>query len=279
MTIGYVVSAYKLPAQLVRLVRRLRSDTSHFAVHVDAKTDRRTFDEMVSGTRDLGCVDFVERHVCNWGGSGHVLATLKGIEQLYAREIPFDYVVLLTGQDYPLRPAREIERALAEAGGLSFMNFWPLPHEGWAGRGGLDRLEHAHLVFGRGLHLELPWPRRRLPDGLTPWGGGPYWCLSRAVVDDLRSYVKGHPEVVRFFERVWIADELFFQTIVLNSSHRDTLVNDNLRYIDWGRTPAPAILTCADVDKMLASGKLFARKFDETVDARVLDLLDERVGA
>ena len=90
MTVGYVVSAYKLPGQLDRLVRRLRTESSHFVVHVDRKTDDRVYDEMVARTRDLGSVDFVDRHVCHWGGFGHVRATLKGIERLYAEDIDFE---------------------------------------------------------------------------------------------------------------------------------------------------------------------------------------------
>ena len=82
---------------------------------------------------------------------------------------------------------------------------------------------------------------------------------------------------MRFFEHVFIPDELFFQTIVTNSPLADTVENDNLRYLDWSREPAPAVLTRDDLDAIGASGALFARKFDETVDAEILDLLDARI--
>ena len=72
-------------------------------------------------------------------------------------------------------------------------------------------------------------------------------------------------DYVRFFN-VLIPDELFFQTLIMNSTLRDSVVNDNLRYLDWSREPAPAVLGVGDVDRMLGSDKLFARKFDETVD-------------
>lgn len=276
MNVAYIVSAYKLPEQLVRLLQRLRTDESHFVVHVDRKTDRRVYDEMVSGAEELGCVDFVPRHVCHWGGFGHVRATLKGIDRLYADGIGFEYAVLLTGQDYPILPARVIERRLAESEGRSFMNSWDVPHEGWSGRGGLDRIERWHLVGRRHLHVSLP-RSRRLPGGLVPFGGGPYWCLARPVVDYVHAFVHEHPDVVSFFEHVWIPDELFFQTVVLNSPLRDTVVNDNLRYIDWAREPAPAILRRDDLDSIVASNKLFARKFDTTVDGEILDALDRRI--
>jgi hypothetical protein len=277
VTIGYVISAYRLPGQLVRLVHRLRTQNSHFVVHVDRKTDDRVFAEMVAGTRELGCVDFVERHVCHWGGFGHVLATLKGIERLYADGIHFDYVVLLTGQDYPLRSARAIERHLAEAAGRSFMRYWPLPRAAWSGRGGLDRIERWHLVWRRPLHLRVPLFRRHLPGGLAPWGGAPYWCLGRDVVDHVWSLTRADPRLARFFEHVWIPDEIFFPTLVLNSPLRDVVINDDLRYVDWSRPTAPAIFGREDFEVLMASGKLFARKFDTTVDREILDLLDKRI--
>lgn len=275
MRIAYVVSAYKLPAQLERLLRRLRAPGTTFCVHVDRKTRAGVYAEMRARTADLDVV-FLPRHVCHWGGFGHVRATLKGLDHLYRHEVPFDYVVLLTGQDYPLVSPAHVGRTLAEAGGRSFMTHWPLPHATWDDRGGLGRVEDWHLVTYRRAHVALPL-RRHLPLGLAPFGGAPYWCLSRAAVDFVQGFVQENAAVVRFFEHVYIPDELFFQTILMNSPLRDTVEDENLRYIDWSREPAPAVLTRHDLDPAFASGKLFARKFDETVDPLVLDLIDGRV--
>ena len=278
MKIAYLVSAYKLPDQLVRLVGRLREGDAHVVVHVDRKTPQRVFDEMTNGTRDLGGVDFVERHPSHWGGFGHVRATLKCLDRLYADGVQFDYAVLLTGQDYPIRSAAAIERALTGANGRSYMSYWPLPHASWKGRGGLDRVERWHLVGRRHLHLALP-ARRRIPGGLTPWGGSPYWCLAHDAADYVHRFVGANPDFVSFFQHVWIPDEIFFQTILLNSPLRDDVVNDNLRYIDWSRLPAPAILGADDYEAIVGSTALFARKFDPTLDAAVLDMLDRHADA
>ena len=275
MRIAYVISAYKLPDQLVRLVRRLASPTASFAVHVDAKTAPDVQARMVERLRGVPSVAFLERHSCHWGGFGHVRATLKGIDHFVRGSADFDYLVLLTGQDYPLRHPRAIERFLAEAGGRSYLRHRPLPFEPWAGRGGLDRIERWHLVRRR-LHVSLPL-HRSLPAGLEPHGGAPYWCLARPEVEYVHAFVAAHPEVVRFFEHVFVPDELFFQTILACSPRRGLLVDEGIHHVDWSTTPAPAILTSADLDALLASDKLFARKFDVTVDARVLDLLDGRL--
>ena len=278
MTIGYVVSAYKLPEQLDGLIRRLGTQSSHFVVHVDRKTDDRVFAEMVPRTRDLGCVDFVDRHVAIGADSDTYARRSRESSGCMPTDIDFDYVVLLTGQDYPLRPARAIERYLAEAAGRSFMSYWPLPRAAWSGRGGLDRIERWHLVWRRPVHLQVPFLRRRLPRDLTPWGGRPYWCLSREVVDYVWSLAQedaigpGASSSTSGF-RTRSSSRRSSST----APSATTVVNDDLRYVDWSRPTAPAILGSEDLDVLMSSGKLFARKFDATVDAEILDLLDERV--
>jgi hypothetical protein len=276
MKLAYIVSAYKLPEQLGRLVRRLAGPDVTFAVHVDRKSDSAIYDAMRRAVADVPGVHFLPRHRSFWAGFGHVRTTLKGIDHLIASGDPFDYAILLTGQDYPLVPPAAIAETLAASAGRSFMNWFPVPSSWWDGRGGLDRFERLHVVWRRSLHVPLPW-RRRIPGGLAPYGGSAYWCLTRAAVEYVHRYVHAHPEYVRFFRTVYVPDELFFQTILLNSPLRSTIVDDDLRFLDWNRRPAPAVLGVQDLDAMLASGKLFARKFDVTVDGRVLDALDRHI--
>jgi len=270
--IAYIVSAYKLPAQLERLLRRLEAPGVSFAVHVDRKTRRSTWDEMVSRCHGLD-VTWLPRHRSQWGGFGHVRATLKGIDNFVASGLPFDYAVLLTGQDYPLRSPAGIARFLGAANGRSYMRHLPLPWAPWGPRGGLDRIEDWHVITYRRLHLPLPL-RRRLPSGLQPYGGSAYWCLSSRLVHFVHGFLSENPDYVRFFQHVFVPDELFFQTIIMNSELRDTVENDDLRYVDWTREPAPVVLTRDDLPALISSPQLFARKFDETVDSRVLDALD-----
>lgn len=276
MNIAYVISAYKLPGQLGRLVRRLASPGTTFTIHVDRRTPGPVDQAMHDAVADVAGVRFLPRHRCYWGGFGPLRSTLKAIDDLVARGVDFDHVVLLTGQDYPLRPPAEIGAVLAAAAGSSFMTSWPLPHSAWDGRGGLDRAERWHLVGPRRFHVSLP-RRRRLDLPLR--GGSTYWCLARPLVEHVHATVRARPELVRFFEHAYLPDELFFQTLLGASQHAASIVDDNLRYVDWSTTPAPKILTMDDLPALLASDKLFARKFDETVDAAVLAALDERVPA
>jgi hypothetical protein len=278
--LAYIVSAYKLPDQLARLVMSLDTPDSHFFIHVDRKADDRVYRQMVSSLADVPTAHLLQRHRSDYGGFGHVRATLKGVSEIIRRRLEFDYAILLTGQDYPIRSNAEIRRFLASQAGKSFMEHFPLPARYWQG-GGLDRIESWHVRF-RGRRLRLrPCPRlrlaRRFPPALRPFGGSAYWCLSRACVEYVHEFVRAHSSYIRFFRFVDVPDELFFQTILLNSPLGATIVNDDLRYVEWPTQAAaggPAILGKDDFERIVQSSKLFARKFDVTLDAEILDLVD-----
>lgn len=276
MHLAYIISAYQYPAQLVRLVRRLDDRDAVFAIHVDRRAPAAVYERMREGLAGMPNIRWLERHPCHWGDFGHVRATLKGIETLLQGGDRFDYAILLTGQDYPLRPAPAIRDFFALQDGRSFLHHFSLPApQEWRG-GGMERFDRLHVRLG-GRHLELPaLGRRAFPTGFRPYGGSAYWCLARPCIETVWALALRRPDFVRFFERVNIPDESFFQTALLNSDLRGTIVNDDLRYIAWPdpESGSPAMLTMDDYGDMMASGKLFARKFDLTVDSDVVDQLD-----
>lgn len=257
MTIVYIISAYKLPEQLIRLVRVLRGPDRLFYIHVDRRSPDVVHDTIATGLGGSDDVELLERHDCRWGDFGHVRATLKGLDRLAASARAYDYVVLLTGQDYPIKSRGVAEATLAGQAGRSFMNFRPLPVEGLED-GGYARL-----------------PSRELPYGLAPYFGSGYWTLHRDAVQYVRAFLAGHPDFVPYFERVRVPDEMFFQTILINSPLRGTIVNDDLRFIKW---PGPTVLTEEHLEEIRQAPDLFARKFDDTVDRSVLDAIDRWVG-
>jgi hypothetical protein len=292
-SIAYIISAYKNPDQLIRIVHRLADDRDIFLIHVDKKTSRDQFMAMTSGLKALSNVHFLDRHVCSWGDFGHVKATLKGLDYLADNAVNHDTVVLLTGQDYPLRLTPEIRDFLNKNRDKSFMEYTPLGDQGWSDT--MHRVDNIHLWLN-GRIVSIPRRPRPFPprvqdiwQGLSQfvfttsarpaldlYSGSSYWVLNRASADYITSFVKQNKSYSRYFKRAHISDELYFQTILLNSSHRSTIVNDNHRYIDWSRPDeSPAVMRLDDLDRMLKSNKLFARKFDETIESEILDTIDK----
>ena len=278
MKIGYIITAHTLPDHLIRLVRRLESDNARFFIHVD----RRAADGVMTAVeRELGDrpdVQLLRRHPVHWASFSQLRAVLEGVDALLASSDRPAYGVLLTGQDYPLRAPAAIESTLAAADGRSFIVYRPS-----TGRF-LERVTHRHWhgeVLGRRVRLPnrfVPLKvRRGLPAGLVPYTGFGHWCLS---LECLEYVATRNPELTRFFRWSSSPDETYFQTLLMNSPFADTLVNDDLRYVDWSEGGAsPKVLTSFDFERMVRSSALFARKFDPRVDPGVIDALDAHIDA
>jgi Core-2/I-Branching enzyme len=303
MQIAYIISAYRNPAQLVRLVRRLSGPASRFYIHIDRKSSPEVALEARSGLAHRGDVRFLEPHDCHYLGFGHVEASLKGIRGILADGAHANYAILLTGQDYPIKSNGFIADFLTRANGQSFMNYVamsdPIVAQGWPDAP--ERFRHWHIQGKRhayylpfnhevqllpffsvtngplGFLLKHLLPHRKPPAGFPAFGGLGYWNLSIDCLKYIDEFVRSHPAFVRYFRYMRIPDEHFFQTILLNSPLKDRITNDSLRFVDWtGHTgPSPRTLGVGDIGKLRDSPALFARKFDSGTDPDVLDRLDE----
>lgn len=292
MKIAYIISAYKLPQQVIRLVNRLNSDSASFIIHVDRKTKLDIFLQIKQELSKYNNVYLLKRHVCHWAGYGHVKSTIKGIQEIFKRNISFEYLILLTGQDYPIKSNRYIEKMLEENKGKLFIEHSPIPRKCWGHTGGVETYEFFHFWFF-GRHYYFPRPgshnlivkllikfkyKRKIPYQYKPFAGSSYWCLSKDCVEYVYKFMKANRAYELFFRNVFLSDEIFFQTLIMNSPFRNCVVNDDLRYIEW---PAdsynPQILQKKDFSKFMSSADLFARKFDMTVDSEVLDMIDREI--
>jgi hypothetical protein len=122
--------------------------------------------------------------------------------------------------------------------------------------------------------------RLRVPFGEQfRWYRGSTWfMLARQSIVALDQFVRTNARLMRYFRRMWIPEESFVPTVLLNQSDL-RLCLDHLRFIRFRGGRHPDILTTQDLDEVLTSRKHFGRKFDTRVDGRILDLIDEKVHA
>ena len=99
-----------------------------------------------------------------------------------------------------------------------------------------------------------------------------------SITHELAEYVLSKKDwVMDKFRWSLGADEFFLQTLVVNSPFKDKVVPLN-RLIDWERG-WPYTFTDADTAEVLASDKLFARKFDNDRHPEVIDALYSKLKA
>jgi len=285
MRLAFVILAHKRPDQLIRLVDRLTGPQIDFFIHVDRRTDDSTFALMKEPFSDRRDVSFVSRHVCRWGRFGYVRGTLGAIGEIVRRGEDYDYVVLLSGQDYPIKPMHHIVGHLGSHRGTSFMEHFPLPRKEWSGRGGMERFQYRG---GRLLGRVWRFPDRRLtrwlplrtdlPGNLPPHAGSTWWLLESPCIDYVHRFVEENPDIVDGFARARNPAESFFQMILLTSPMATRIRNDDLHYVDWSEdADHPEILRMHHLPALRDSPNLFARKFDVSVDPEILDAVDAQL--
>lgn len=293
MKIAYLIVAHKLPNQLKRLVDRLEGPDVQFFIHVDAKSPQREALMRIKSEKSSVC--YIPSQLVRWAHMSQIEVTLSLLQYARQAEVTPDVYVLLSGQDYPIKTNDAIQSFFEAHAEASFVEHFPLPTPRWH-RGGLDRLERYHFYIGDTFfsypystnntvlqRLLNPFLRcaltkkRSLPNSLRFYGGSNWLTLSHWAVLEVLNFVDDQPRYKKIFNYSCSSDEIFFQTILKNLDNPVPINNQRLHYCDWSlpKGPNPAILTREYLEVLKKSPALFARKFDETVDGGVLDLLDE----
>lgn len=279
MAVAYLIMGHKHPGQILRLIHSLKDSSAFFVIHID----KRASDDVYSPLRDYAAANpnvFLTKRIrCYWGGFGIARAMIECVKVAVRAGRHFDYAILLSGQDYPIKNAREIADFFEKNKGAEFIESFPLSKANrWTDHGGyfqaMNRVRYwTFFIRSRSFHLRLT---RKFPFGWEPHGGSQWWCLSKECILYIDSFIRRNPAFVRYFKYVLIPDESLFQSILSNSSFHDKIVNDDLRYIDWEHPNPnyPRTMETGDFDYLRTSPKLFARKFEPDRSKNCLDLID-----
>jgi hypothetical protein len=307
-TVAYLVFSHRSPAQTARLIRRLRAhgEGSHVVLHHDDSGTQFDPREL----RDINNVHLVPPRPITWQSFSHVEAILRIIRWTIDR-LSVDWLILLSGQDYPIRPVPEIEAFLSQTQYDGFVKARPVVSANGVDREGFRRYFYryyrvpgsnrlvagarpgggAETVARRAREAQPAISLKSSPSGIyvgfrrirTPFSerfrcyrGSTWFTIRSSAAIAVARFVDAHRDYVEHYRRTRSSAESFINTILLNSPHL-SVFPDHLRYIRFRGGAHPEVLRSQDLEEVLSSGKHFARKFDTTVDPLILDLIDERV--
>src|SRR4249919_2644439 len=272
MKIAHLILAHNQPDQLSRLINRLSNNDADCFIHIDAKASLENFKKI---TQIPNAFVLNKRVNITWGSYSIVQATLNGLSSIISSNKNYDYINLLSGLDYPLKSASEINHFLTERKGNLFMEYYSVENE-W--KEAIPRITKYHFTdsnmpgkqkFERFVNGILP--SRKMPQKLIPVGRSQWFTITFESAKYIVSYLKKNPDIEQFFRLTWAPEEMIFQTILYNSPFNAAMVNNHLRYIDWSEGNAiPKTFTINDLGALQASGKLFARKFNADKDEKIL---------
>ncbi len=115
-------------------------------------------------------------------------------------------------------------------------------------------------------------PKRKNLKNMNLYIGSQWFTIEYECMKYILKFIRlNDGRYIKDFKYTACSDEHFFQTIVMNSKYKDSVVNNNLRYIDWSEgNNSPKTLSIQDINQILKSDKLIARKFDTDIDKEIL---------
>jgi hypothetical protein len=288
MRIAYLILSHKNPEQLRELINQLNDPNVNFFIHIDSKSPISEFHAKTTGCN--AHITFSnKRFNGQWGDIGLVLATLELINEA-KNCYDFDYYLLLSGMDYPIKSNEEIFRFFETNMGKSFIQYTSLPTEK-LNYGGMDRIYGYSYTLLKKRQTYVPYSlkpkfnlkghilnallsiyslpqksRKNYKHAKTFYYGSQWWMLHKNAVKSILDFLDSNPDYLNFHKYTLIPDEIFFQTILLN--HHDSknlnIINNNYRFMVWEQNcNHPKFLGIEDFDSILHSSDLFARKFEE----------------
>ena len=222
MSVGFVMLVHEALDRAAQAARHWSEHGKPIVIHVDKRVDGPTYEYFKSKLADLGNVRFSERHACEWGNWSIVSATQSACELMLDTFTEVRHVYLTSGSCMPLRPVEELQTYLDERPRTDFIESVTTDEVDWT-VGGLDQerftlrfpfsWKRQRRLFDRYVDLQRRLKlTRRIPEGLTPHLGSQWWCLSRQTLSAILQNPR-RAEFDRYFQRVWIPDESYFQTL------------------------------------------------------------------
>jgi hypothetical protein len=300
----YQIHTHRNDEQLYRLVGAIQASSADALVVVSHTHD--------GGALDLGRLNaggpvllrLTEGGYADWS---HVRRYLEVVKLLRDEQVDYDWMINITGQDYPVRPLRETEQELERCDSDGFVEHFAVLSDAspWGRRLGRTRYWFHHRTLRplsaaamrrlrplQAINIVQPlvrlnvsrgvtvgW-RVRAPYGgdLTCYGGSFHASVRRACAEYTYDFAEQRPDVVRHYQQVLSPAESYLQTVWLGPGGF-RFVNDCKRYFDFRQSTFghPRVLSRSDVEPARASGAHFARKWNMDRDPDAYATMDQYV--
>lgn len=271
---AYLILAHNNFYNLEILLKLLDNERNDIYIHIDKKVKNFRFNyfkQLCLAAK----VHYTRRINVRWGHQSLVLAELTLFEAAYKKG-PYHYYHLISGADLPLKSQQEIYDFFADKT-ETFLHCAPITTP--LNR---QRLSIYHFILQPKNHFEeliRDWinQKQRLLhiDRLQnckmtilkgwEWGSIPH--------DAVRILIKHKKDILKFTKFSLCSDEIYKQTFI---AHYGGIIAPNEQhFILWSNADQnhPHTFTERDFDAILQSERLFARKFDENVDKKIIDMV------
>lgn len=273
---------------LEKLLKSLDSKYFDIYIHIDKKSNINNLDVIAQFVKVSKIYIYKEINV-RWSDYSQVECELFLLEKALQNG-EYSYFHLLSGVDLPLKKSEIIYNYFNEAKNKEFIHFYSeeLPIEKycwlkyfWLFRKYSRNSKILYLLEFISISLQKLININRLKKHNLKFMTGANWF---SITKEFSEYLLSKKNFIyTTFKNTKSADEIFLQTILFNSPFKKNLFyskyDDNyiscMRAIDWKRGN-PYVYVSSDLNELVNSPYLFARKFDENLDKEIIEKIYSR---
>lgn len=263
----YLIASHTNPGQVSRLASAIAnaSPGSQIVIHHDPSKSRL-------GPLNLPQVHLVPNPLpVEWGAYSHVGMLLHSFQWISAN-LDFDWVVVVSGQDYPTQSLAQFETRLASSGYDAFIRYFRIDDPDHWPRGvgsgryyfryiSIPRFRYYYrlpealkgllgktktwinasqpmvriLTLPRGIRTKIGIRRifRPFNDRFICYGGWDWFNLNRRSVSTILRDTEENRKIFAYYSTTFLPSESLIHSLLVNN-HEIKVFNDACRFVHWG---------------------------------------------
>ena len=263
--IAFIMLCHKNPDQINGLIDKL-SEFSDADIYIHVDMNHSEIRGRIQEKSSVHLLDEKDSYHVQWGSVDIVKATLALIKAVRDSGKQYDYIWLLSGQDYPILPVAQIEERLASKPGMNYIEtivpgddkynrykkLYEMSYPSWINKNTflVKSVKRLYMIVTGGYNHTFSAFVRKKSFNFDFTFGSQWWTLTDEAAFEILEYSENHPDVLHYYEKSIIPDESYFQTLFMRGPYHGWR-EMNLTYVNWGKNRrSPETLGIDDLDRL-----------------------------
>ncbi|TZF99277.1 beta-1,6-N-acetylglucosaminyltransferase (plasmid) [Chryseobacterium panacisoli] len=267
--IAYFIMLHHKPKVFKEMFQKIYTRDQFYLIHIDRKA-KPDFIEKIQ----LYIVQFPNVYILDSlnivsGGFNMVQAELNAMEFLLNVSKEWDYFINLSGEDHPLKSQNIIRQFLSTHKDRNYLFYYD---QKFYRPDTLQRIQNHFTELAYMISSFIY--KRTFMKGVIPYIGGKWFIFTRETCTFLTNN-KMVMDFEDYYLHTFLPAESFFQTVLMNTSFNDIIINDDKRAVLEKSIFPNTRDTSTYIEHLQSGNQLFIRKINSKTDEYIRKYIEE----
>jgi len=267
--IAYFIMIHHKPEIFKNMFQKIYTRDQFYLIHIDKKAKQDFIEEI-----QLYIVHFPNVYILDSmnivsGGFNIVQAELNAMEFLLNVSKEWDYFINLSGEDYPLKSQNIIRKFLTTNKGRNYLFYYD---QKFYRPDTLQRIQNHFTELAYVISSFIY--KRSFMKNVIPYIGGKWFMFTRETCLFLTNN-KTVMDFEDYYLHTFLPADSFFQTVLMNTSFNDIIVNDDKRAVLETPLFQNTQNTFNYIQSLKSGNQLFIRKLNKKTDENIIKYIED----